>query len=299
MKLYTYILLAGVLALTSCENEKKDTKVVEVTMATASPMAATSPSSDSQKDKSSENDTLSISVRGYVDVPPEQRLSVSPFYGGYVKNILVLPGTKVKKGEVLFTLQNPEFITLQQQYLETAKQLEYLEQDFKRQMELSKDNISSEKTFKKAESDYQVMKAKASGLKEQLKLLGISTSDLENGSIYTVVKVYAQISGTVTEVNIQKGVFVDVKDVAVKLINMDHLHLELEVFEQEALKVKVGQKILFRIPEIDDKEYNGEVHLVVPAIDMKKRTFLVHGHLDDMKKNKFLPGMYVDAKIRI
>ena len=299
MKLYTYILLAGVLALTSCENEKKDTKVVEVTMTTTSPIAAISTSSDAQEDKSNENDTHSISVRGYVDVPPEQRLSVSPFYGGYVKNILVLPGTKVKKGEVLFTLQNPEFITLQQQYLETAKQLEYLEQDFKRQMELSKDNISSEKTFKKAESDYQVMKAKASGLKEQLKLLGISTSDLENGSIYTVVKVYAQISGTVTEVNIQKGVFVDVKDVAVKLINMDHLHLELEVFEQEALKVKVGQKILFRIPEIDDKEYNGEVHLVVPAIDMKKRTFLVHGHLDDMKKNKFLPGMYVDAKIRI
>jgi cobalt-zinc-cadmium efflux system membrane fusion protein len=43
------------------------------------------------------------------------------------------------------------------------------------------------------------------------------------------------------------------------------------------------------------EEYEGSVHLVVPSIDLQKRTILVHGHIDDEHESAFLPGMYVEA----
>ena len=240
-----------------------------------------------------------ISVRGYVDVPPEQRVSVSPFFGGYVQEIKVLPGTHVNKGAVLFTLQNPFYVELQQQYLEAVQQLDYLKEDYERQKVLSGEEIVSRKNYKKAEADYKVMTTKASGLREQLKMLGLSISAIEQGRLSSSVSVRSTITGSVTEVNIQKGVYVDPKDVAINIINTDHLHLELEIFEQDASRIREGQEIRFTVPELSKQEYTGAVYLVVPSIDLQKRTILVHGHIEEEYESEFLPGMYVDARILV
>src|SRR5690606_8980713 len=64
-----------------------------------------------------------IKANGYIDVPPDQKASVSVKLGGFVKSVTILPGDRITKGKVLFTLENPEFIQLQQEYLENHAQL--------------------------------------------------------------------------------------------------------------------------------------------------------------------------------
>lgn len=49
--------------------------------------------------------------------------------GGSVRDIRVLPGEYVRKGEVILTLANPAFIELQQSYLDAAAQTEYLKKN--------------------------------------------------------------------------------------------------------------------------------------------------------------------------
>jgi cobalt-zinc-cadmium efflux system membrane fusion protein len=238
-----------------------------------------------------------ISTRGFIDIPPGNKASVTPFHGGYIKDIDLLPGQKVKKGELLFTIQNPEFIEMQQEYLETKEQLNYLKADFERQKALAEENISSQKNFKKSESDYKVKLAKFSGLKEQLKLINISIDRLETGKIANTIAVYAPISGYITTVTANKGLFVDPSNSTVEISNMEHIHLELKVFEKDVMKLIEEQPIAFIVPESGDKIFHGAVHLVGKSVSEDDRTINVHGHIMEKDEGKFIPGMFVDATI--
>lgn len=240
-----------------------------------------------------------ISVTGYIDVPPENLASISPYYGGFAKNIYVLPGQSVKKGEVLFTLQNPEYLHMQLEYLEAKEQIEYLKAAYERQKTLAAEKISSTKIYKKAESDYKVMLARYRSLQEELKLMGLSIPKIESGQLINTISIRAIIKGSVTAVNITKGEFVDAKDVAVTIVNTDHIHLELDVFEKDALLVKEGQLVTFKIPESSQELYKGDIHLVGRSVDPKKRTIKVHGHIDNEDEANFIQGMFVEASIEV
>lgn len=86
-------------------------------------------------------------------------------------------------------------------------------------------------------------------------------------------------------------------DVILEIVNNNDLHLELNVFEKDILKVKIGQKIKFTVPEASKEVFEGEVHLVGKSIEGKDRTINVHGHLADNIKQKLLTGMFVEAGI--
>ena len=58
-----------------------------------------------------------IKTTGIIDVPPNGKAIISAFTGGYIKNSPLLIGDKVKKGQVLVTIENLDFIEMQQEYL--------------------------------------------------------------------------------------------------------------------------------------------------------------------------------------
>ena len=105
-----------------------------------------------------------IKTNGMIDVPPQNKAKISTFIGGYITKTPLLIGDKVKKGQVLVTLENTEFVEIQQQYLEISEQLNYLKSEFNRQKTLFNENITSQKNFLKAESIYKSSLAHYNGL---------------------------------------------------------------------------------------------------------------------------------------
>src|SRR5882672_6771207 len=59
-----------------------------------------------------------IKANGMLDVPPQNLVTISAPLGGFVKNTELLQGMRVQKGQVLVTLENPDYIQMQQDYLE-------------------------------------------------------------------------------------------------------------------------------------------------------------------------------------
>lgn len=237
-----------------------------------------------------------VETSGMIDVPPENRASVSAFMGGFVKQTSLLIGDKVKKGQLLVVLENQEFVQMQQEYLEVFNQLDFLKAEFERNQILFDEQIASQKNLLQAKSNYQTAQARYQGLGEQLRMLNISPSNVEKGIITSKASIYAPISGSVTKMNVAKGSYVSPATEILEIVDNEHVHLELTVFEKDILKVKKGQKIKFKIPEASEEAFNAEVHLVGTSIDNAKRTIKVHGHLEHEDGN-FLPGMFVDAMI--
>jgi cobalt-zinc-cadmium efflux system membrane fusion protein len=237
-----------------------------------------------------------INATGVIDVPPNGRAVISAQIGGYVKNSPLLIGDQVKKGQLLLTVENIEFLELQQQYLEAKEQLTFLKSDYERQKELFEEKIASEKSFLKAESDYRMTLAIYKGLRKKLELLKIDPMQVESGILTSVSKIFAPISGNVTAINITTGSFVSSSDQIMEIVNTEHLHLELKIFEKDVLHIKIGQTVLFNLPESGSKQFKGNVHLIGKSIG-KDRTVMVHAHIDEPHDEGFIPGMFVQASI--
>lgn len=233
-----------------------------------------------------------IKANGQLDVPPQNMVTVSATLGGFVKQTSLLQGMHVQKGQVIAIMEHPDYIQLQQDYLESKSKLNFYKAEYTRQEELAKENINATKTLQEAQSNYLGTKAKVDGLQSKLKLININTDELEKGNIRNTINIYAPIDGYVTQVHVNIGKFVNPADVLFKIVDTRHLHAEVFVFEKDVMKIKIGQKIRLRLAN-ESTERIAKVYLIGREIS-PERTVSVHGHLEK-EDDSLIPGMYFSA----
>jgi cobalt-zinc-cadmium efflux system membrane fusion protein len=244
----------------------------------------------------SQNINQKIKTNGKLDVPPQNLISISAPYGGFLKSTNLLEGMHVHKGEVIAQMEHPDYIQLQQDYLENKSTLTYLKNELDRQQELAKEEINSRKTLQKAKTDFEVMQARVNGLRAKLELINIDVGKLEKGAIQKVVALTSPINGYVTKVNVNIGAFVTANTVLFEIVDTEHLHAEISVFEKDIQHIKIGQKVAFTLAN-ENQERFAKVHLIGREIS-EDRTVRVHCHLNKEDKD-LLPGMYLTAYIDV
>ncbi len=238
-----------------------------------------------------------VTASGYIDVPPENRAKIGTFMGGYVKSANLLPGDHVRKGQILIILENIEYLKLQQSFLETKEQLEYLKSVYESQKTLADEKISSQRNYLQAKSDYNSMLAAYESLSRQLQLLLIDPLTVKAETMVSTIKLTSPIEGYITKANAVKGMFVNPSDILYEIIDPGHLHIELKVFEKDLFRLRIGQPIVFRIPEASGATGRGEIILIGREIDGDERAVPVHGHIVGKPEVKLTPGMYIEAVI--
>lgn len=235
-----------------------------------------------------------IAVNGFLDVPPQSKVSVSAPMAGFVKSTQLLPGSKVSKGQVVAIMENQDYIQLQQEYLENYGQLEFLNSEYERQKELAKENINAKKSVEQAKANYLSAKGRVDGLKSRLELLKINVNKLQNGKIQNTINLYAPISGYVTKVNTNIGAFVNPTDVLIEIVNTAELHVELTVYEKDIPSIREGQRVLFSLTN-ETNEREARVKLIGREINSERS---VQIHCDITKDDKeLIPGMYLKAVV--
>jgi membrane fusion protein, heavy metal efflux system len=233
-----------------------------------------------------------IKVSGVLDVPPQQLVSISVPLGGFLKDTKLLEGSRVRKGQVIATIENLDFIQIQQDYLDAHLQLELAKSDYERQQQLAKENVNSQKVLQQSKTNFLSWQAKHNALLEKIRVLNINTQQLINGDIKSYINLFSPIDGYVTQVNVNIGKFVNPADVLFEIVDTEHLHAELIVFEKDVPKLKIGQKVRFTLAN-EATERTATIYLIGRAIS-KERTVQIHCHIDQEDKD-LLPGMYLSA----
>ena len=293
---YTLLLSASLLAmLTHCTREAAPKKLTEVTpdqvILTEAQQAAAGIQTGTLEKK---NIVRTIQATGKVDVPPQNMVSISAPLGGFIRSTHLLQGMRVKKGEVIAVLENQAYIQLQQDYLDSKSKLEFLEAEYNRQTELYKENVNAQKALQQAKSSYQSMAATVHGLEAKLRMIGITPAMLHDNQIAAQVSLLAPITGYVAEVNVNTGQYVNDTFVAFKLVDTDHMHVELQVFEKDIPALAIGQQVLYLLPS-NAMQHEATVYLIGKEIS-PERTVRVHCHLKNDDAT-LLPGMFVTATI--
>ena len=238
-----------------------------------------------------------IKVNGFIDVPPQNMISISIPMGGYVKKANLIPGEKIIKGAVLAVLEDASYISLQQDYLTAKSKLVFLEADYNRQKALNASKTSSDRQFQLATSEYESQKYLVKSLSEKLQLMGIVPAQLNENNISKSISFRSPISGYVTKVNVNAGKYVAPTDVLFEIMDPSDLHARLIVFENDATDIKKGNKVKFTVNNKPSKFYDAEVHVITPNIE-SERTTEVHCDLISTNTGLF-PGTFVNAEIEL
>ena len=299
MKSQTFIYIAlALITLNACQ--KKETQPAEKPVEAVDQKTDTNPiDTDPSVTDAITSATArpnTVSFNGVIVTAPQSEATVAVTMGGIVHQASIVPGQYVQKGTIIATLENPDFISLQQNYREALAQEEYLRQEYERQKTLADQKAASMKKYQEAKSEYLTMKSRLESAEAQLSLLGISGASLQNGPIQPLLEVKAPISGYIEDVNINRGKYVQPGEPLCQVIDKSAPMLCLTTYEKDVNQIKEGDNVQFRVNGLGNDTYKGKIISVGQMVDPVNRSIKVYVRILDAS-SAFRPGMYVTAQI--
>ncbi|CAH0335038.1 hypothetical protein FVB9288_00658 [Flavobacterium sp. CECT 9288] len=242
--------------------------------------------------------TATIKANGNLRVPNNYKANATSLYGGVIKTLKVQIGDYVRKGQVIATIANPQFIQLQEEYLSTASKMTFADQEYRRQKELFEGNAGAKKNLQNAEAELNNLRTRRASLQQQIQLMGINPGSVSNNNLKSALVVTSPLNGTVSNVFATIGSYVDVSSPVIEVVDNSSLHLDLQVFEKDLPQVKVGQIIHFTLTNNPTTEYDAMVFSIGSSFENESKTIAVHCRVNG-NKNGLIDGMNITGIVSL
>lgn len=242
--------------------------------------------------------TATIKANGNLKVPNNNKANATSLYGGVIKTLYVQIGSYVKKGQVIATIANPQFIQLQEEYLTIGSKIIFAQQELARQKELNEGNAGAKKNLQNAQAELNTLQTRRASLQQQIQLMGINPNSISNSNLKSALVVTSPLNGTVSNVFAKIGSYVDVSSPVAEIVDNGALHLDLNVFEKDLPMLKVGQTIHFTLTNNPTNEYDAQVFSIGTAFENESKTIPVHCTIKG-NKTGLIDGMNITAIISL
>ena len=242
--------------------------------------------------------TASLKANGILKVPNQNKANATASLGGVIKTILVQTGNYIRKGQTIATISNNSFITMQEEYLSVSSKAELAQLEFARQKELQQGNAGALKNFQIADAELKTLKARKASLQKQLELIGIKTASLTSENIQPITNITSPINGTISNVMVNIGSYVDANNPIAEIVDNSKLHLDLYVYEKDLQKLKVGQTIHFTLTNNPGKEYDADVYAISNTFEPNTKAVAVHAMVKGNKQG-LIDGMSITALVSL
>ncbi len=241
-----------------------------------------------------------VQANGKLSVPPHNSALITAIVGANIQDIFVLEGEKVKKGQTLALIAHPNLIQMQTDFLKKTEELNFLESEYTRRKTMFEENAISGKALLEAETQYKSKLAEVNGLQKQLQQLQVDMNKLKKGEIIAQIPVKSPIDGFVEQIFVQIGQYVSEQQPMFSVLNNNHLHADLLVYEENADKVKIGQKVIFHTQSSLTKNYKAQIIAVSKSFEEQPKAIHIHADIDDKENtDNLISGMFIEGSIII
>ncbi|HRO98305.1 MAG TPA: efflux RND transporter periplasmic adaptor subunit [Flavobacteriales bacterium] len=193
-----------------------------------------------------------VNVHGYVRADKAAALYAG---GGRVRRILVSPGDRVRKGDLLISIDND---VVAEQIRQAEATVELARTAFEKQERLWQQKIGSEMQYLQAKSQKEQAEAGLAALLEQQRLTNIT----------------APFDGTVDDIMVRVGDMTSPMQPAARVVDLTSVQLEADVPESYLRTIKAGSPVKVGFPSID-QTFDAALDHVGEFIDPSNRTFKV------------------------
>ena len=238
-----------------------------------------------------------VNATGRLGIPANAQTTISAKAEGIISSTKkFVEGNFIKKGALIGYIANPEFISKQEEYLQTKTQLAFVALELQRQQLLVSADAGVERDLQKLQSQQSSLLTSQKGLSKYLSYLGIDAMSVTADNLTDRINLYAPSSGYISEIKMHNGMYVTPDMGLLELINTDHQHLELDVFEQDISTIKVGARLSYSIPSLGSEVFAGNVNVISKEFNPDDKTIRIHGHQTG-DKPKFIKDLFINAKI--
>ena len=243
-----------------------------------------------------ENFERVIHAKGTLEIPPQNEAKISPMTEGFVSNILVKEGDKVRKNEVLATIVHPNIIRLQGEALQQKRRVDLRKQNYLREKALVAKKFGKVADLQRAKTALIIAKNNLEIHKKQLEILGLSFKKIETKGVQSTVEIKSPIEGFIEKTDVKIGEYVTGGVTMFEVFDIEHLHVDLKVFQKDFRWLKVGQKVSIKVPALPQKNFVAIIYAIGKNIEGAAGTLHIHAEFEKNHKN-LIPGMYVTGKI--
>ena len=219
----------------------------------------------------SKNDLNAIKLSGKITENEEANTVQVSYFSGRIETLNIsFTGEEVFKGQLLATIYSPELYAAQQELI-TALSLKSTQPEI-----------------------YKAVRTKL----KLWKLSEIQIKQIETlGKVQQFFPIYATVSGTVSEKLVAQGEVVKKGQPLFKIINLNTVWANFDVYEKQINRFKKGQEIAVIANAYPNKIYKGKVDFIGPILNSNTRTVTLRVVLTN-KKGMFKPGMFVEGEIK-
>lgn len=179
---------------------------------------------------------------------------ISPEINGQVKEIYVIEGQSVSKGDLLIRINSSITETT---INEVKTSLDLAKVVFEKQEQLWEKNIGSEIDYLQAKNNVETLESRLETLYAQLDMAEIKSP----------------INGIVDDVLVKKGELAIPGMEIIRLVNLDEIYINADISEAYITNVKVGENVMLEFPSFPDYSMEVPVYRTGNIIKEANRTF--------------------------
>lgn len=206
-----------------------------------------------------------------------------------ITQIHVRAGDYVEKGQLLVELEKSDLLAKSRQAAEqinaVSARLAEAEKNLTRVRQLRQQGIMPVAELDRAKANTEALRAELAAAKQTLE-------EAQAAVAYTEIR--SPIDGRIVDRFAEQGATAYPGNKLLSLYNPNSLRVEVQVREQLALSIEIGQTVAVEIPSLG-KRLNAIVEERVPAAEPGSRSFLLKARIE--QDPALLPGMYARVLI--
>lgn len=264
-----------VIVLTQTYRDRIGLKTVEVTHAPLTPV---------------------VKAVGTVTFDPEYVAAVGTRLRGLVRSVKRFEGDVVKKGDLLAEIDSPDLGSAQASVLMFRAQKTAAEKNHTREQDLASRGLTTAREVEEAGASLEEYRSKLIAAEQHVSALGGGKVTEQLGTV-GVHQIRSPLDGTVVERHVSAGQSVESHLTAFRVANLDHLWVELAVFERNLRAMKKGDRVEILPLSSLDAAMVGQIANIGDQIDPATRTAAVRVEVLN-EKRELRPGQAVSARIQ-
>lgn len=217
-----------------------------------------------------------LRVPGIVKVSEYREVHVTPLVGGVVKEVPVVLGDHVKRGQPLAVIFSSELAEAETQYVSYLAELDAEHRKLERTQNLLKIGAASQQEEEEVVATHAAHESHVRAALEKLKLLGASEPQIaalkQAEQINPNLVVPAPIAGVLLTRNANLGLVVNTAQELFTVADLSTVWIMASVNEKDFAAVRVGSQATITAPAYPGRNWKGHVTYIQPQVDPTTRT---------------------------
>jgi membrane fusion protein, heavy metal efflux system len=234
-----------------------------------------------------------LNVPATAEADPAKMAKVSPPMPGRVVKLFVRLGESVRQGMPLFSLDSPDLVVAQTDFLKARSAESQAQRSHARQKDLCDHGIGAKRDLEQAETDQELARSELERASTRLRLLGI-----DPGLVGRPVTVRAPVSGRIIDLAVAPGEYQnDPAAVLMTVADLSSIWVTANVPEKDIQRVTVGQEAGIDFAAYPREHFTGRVAFIGEVLIPETRSVRVRIELRN-PNGRLKPGMFARVILR-